>query len=87
MVVARPRLLELGSGLSYIHLLQHGVHRTVFLMLAEYLSESEDDNEHLDAEDASGWISSDADEGSGDDLVACSQPGSWALNQLNEPSA
>ena len=47
-------------------------------MLAEYLSESEDDNEHLDAEDASGWISSDADEGSGDDLVACSQPGSWA---------
>ena len=46
-------------------------------MLAEY-EMSEDDAEHLDAGDAAGWISSDSDEGSGDDLIARSQPGSWA---------
>ena len=58
MVVARPRLLELGSGLSYIHLLQHGVHRTVFLMLAECQSKSEGDLSAMHGEDNfEEWIS------------------------------
>ena len=47
-------------------------------MLAEFRSSAEDDAEHLRAEDTAGWISSRPDEGSGDDLIAYSQPGSWA---------
>ena len=47
-------------------------------MVVEFWSSAEDDAAHLDAEGAAGWISSGPDEGSGDDLIACSQPGSWA---------